>query len=188
MIIDVVDMEDSALGHDRQSQLKINGANSTIITMYGMSNGIAQMITDISKIAGYGSVEVLRIWSHGRPGGQTVSGGHGGEAYRVAHWTGISVANIGAMRSVLTRLNPYLARGARIELRGCDVGAGTDGERLIGELARIWRSPVQAGTTTQYHVDWDGPVIEASSDGGFRSVIGTTIKQAANMVSIFSAH
>ena len=54
-------------------------------------------------------VDVLRICSDGRFGGQTFTGGHGGEAYRVAHWTGISVANIDAITPTLAELAHFMA-------------------------------------------------------------------------------
>ncbi len=173
MVIDVIDMEDAALGAHRAQGLDSRGVSSTRITMYGMCNGVGQMISDIRQRARVGGVDVLRIWSHGRPGGQTVSGGHAGEEGRVLHWTGISVANIGAMRPELERLRPYFAPGARVELRGCNVAGDADGERLLQQLAQIWGVRVQAGTLTQTSVDWVGPVYESTADGAMSCTTGT---------------
>ncbi len=165
-------MEDPVLGKDRQSQLDARGVDSTRIIMYGMSNGVGQMIMDISQLAAVGDVDVLRIWSHGRAGGQTISGGHAGEAGRVQNWTGISVANLGAMSDELGQLNPYFSPSARVELRGCNVAADSQGEALLQGLAGIWGVTVQGGILTQYHIDWDGPVHQSDAQGNLSCTAG----------------
>jgi hypothetical protein len=172
MNIDVIDMEDPALGNDRLQQLNDAGVQSTKIIMYGMCNGVGQMITDITQVAPVAGIGVLRIWSHGRSGGQTISGGHAGEAGRVQDWTGISVANLAAVRDELTPLNPYFAPGARVELRGCNVAADSDGEALLQGLAGIWGVTVQAGILTQYHINWDGPVHQSDANGALSCTAG----------------
>jgi hypothetical protein len=166
MIIDVIDMEDPELGRDRRGQLDRLGARSLKLVMYGMSNGVGQMVRDVAARVPAGRLQVLRIWSHGRSGGQTISGGHGGEAYRVAHWTGISVANLDALRPTLSILTPLFAPNGRVELRGCEVASGEDGQNLLLALAGIWRVPVLAGIATQYRAEWDGTVVQASPSGG----------------------
>ena len=164
MNIDVIDMEDPVLGQHRLDRLNARGAVSEKLIMYGMSNGVGQMIADIIRIAPVGGIEILRIWGHGRSGGQSISGGHAGEEGRRLHWTGISVANIDAMHDQLAELAPYFAHGARVELRGCSVAEGDDGEALLQRLATIWGARVQAGTLTQYSA-WTGPVHESSPTG-----------------------
>ena len=175
MNIDVIDMEDPQLGADRQGQLDRLGANSVRMVVYGMCNGVAQVITNITQVAPIRNLTALRIWSHGRSGGQTFTGGHGGEEYRVAHWTGISTANIEAMRDTLAQLTPYFAPLGRAELRGCEVASGNDGERLLLRLAQIWRVPVLAGSATQYRAEWDGTVVKATPEGGLMCVSPTPI-------------
>ena len=175
MIIDVIDMEDPILGKDREGQLNRLHAQSIRMVMYGMCNGVAQMISDIAQLAPIAGVKVLRIWSHGRSGGQTFTGGHGGEAYRVAHWTGISIANIDAMQETLKKLTPYLSPHGRVELRGCEVASGKDGEQLLLRLAKIWEVPVLAGSATQYRAEWDGTVVKATPEGGLMCVSPTPI-------------
>lgn len=82
MVIDVIDMENPAVGNDVKNGLSRRGM--------GMSNGIGQMVSNIMQCAPQGGVSDLRIWSQGCPGGQTISGGYVGEDGRVQHWTGIS--------------------------------------------------------------------------------------------------
>jgi hypothetical protein len=145
--------------------------------MYGMSNGVAQVISEIANRAPAGGVDVLRIWSHGRAGGQTFTGGHGGEAYRVAHWTGISVANIEAMAPTLAELAPLMAPNGRVELRGCEVANGNEGTQLLVRLAEIWGVPVLAGSATQYRAEWDGTVVMARPDGSLMCTSATGINR-----------
>ena len=177
MIIDVIDMEDPVLGRDREGQLVHLGAKSVRLVMYGMSNGVAQVMTEIAQRVPVRRLNVLRIWSHGRPGGQTFTGGHGGEEYRLAHWTGISVANVGAMQATLERLKPYFAVNGRAELRGCEVAQGLAGEQLLLQLAKIWQVPVLGGSATQYRAEWDGTVVQANPDGGLMCVSPTPINE-----------
>ena len=40
-----------------------------------MSNGVGQMVTNVTRMAKPGEVDVLRLWSHGSSGGQGVSTG-----------------------------------------------------------------------------------------------------------------
>jgi hypothetical protein len=171
MIVDVIDMEDPVLGEHRNRRLDERGATSERLLYYGMSNGVGQMVADIKRLAATGSIEILRIWGHGRSGGQSMSGGHGGEAARRAHWTGFSVANIEELRPQLSELRPLFGRGSRAELRGCSVAAGNDGETLLRRLAEIWGTRVQGGTVNQIS-SWTGPVHEAQPDGSMRCVLG----------------
>jgi hypothetical protein len=173
MDVDVIDMEDPAVGRDVRSRLDARRVASTKITMYGMCNGVGQMIQDIVGVAPRGGVDALRIWSHGRPGGQTVSGGEAGEAGRVQHWTGISVANIDALHDQLVGLNPVFAPGARVELRGCSVAGGAPGDELLQRLARLWGVTVQGGTVVQTGIDWIPPVHQASPSGAMSCTMGT---------------
>ena len=175
MIVDVIDMEDPILGADRAAQLGRLGAHSIKLRMYGMSNGVGQMIQDLASSVPAGRLQVLRIWSHGRSGGQTISGGHGGEAFRVAHWTGISVANLDVLAPTLARLKTLFLPSGRVELRGCEVASGSDGRTLLLRLAKIWGVPVLAGIALQYRAEWDGNVTRASPSGTLTSVGPTPI-------------
>ncbi len=173
MIIDVLDMEDPVLGGNRCQWLEYLGARSVKINMYGMSNGVGQMIEDIIQRAAIGNLNVLRIWSHGGPGMQNVSAGASGSG--AVHWASISVANIGQISDTLGRLTFYFAPHARAELRGCNVAQGASGERLLSQLARIWAVTVQAGTIVQTTGRWSGPVVQADPYGNLSSVTGSPV-------------
>ena len=77
----------------------------------------------------------------------------------------IAVSNIKLLEPFLRNLTPYFASGARVELQGCLVGGGNDGEKLIRELARIWHVRVQATTeeTSISAIGFTGLVVEAHS-------------------------
>ncbi|MBI1745335.1 MAG: hypothetical protein HYR55_01955 [Acidobacteria bacterium] len=179
MIIEVLDMDDSVTGPAANSIGLWNartrpGPGRTIIKYYGMSNGVAQMVADIKKATGRSSINVLRIWGHGYPGGQGVSGGVAGATF-ANDFAGMTVSNVSALSSTLGQLRPLFARGARTELRGCNVAQG-NGDQLLVSLARIWGVPVQGGSITQHAgSNWDGPVTEATPAGGLRCVVGTPL-------------
>lgn len=161
MIIDVIDMEDPAVGRDVSSRLA--GLGTTMVMLYGMCNGVGQMVGDVTRAAGrLNSINALRIWSHGGPGLQNVSAG---AAVANVHWAGISNSNINSLEPTLKSLRPYFAPRARVELRGCDVGLGNAGQRLLIKLAEIFGVEVHAGIVTQYGIGWIGPVHVALPNG-----------------------
>lgn len=169
MNIDVIDNEDPAVGTDCETRLNDRGVSSTHVQMFGMSNGVGQMISDIKQVARVGGVNVLRIWSHAAPGSQNVSAG---QEDQDVHWSGISTANIDAMQNTLATLTPYFSASARVELRGCEVAAGSDGEALLKRLARIWGVTVQGGIVDQDGIDWVGPVHQSDSGGNLSCTAG----------------
>jgi hypothetical protein len=179
MIIEVIDMDDSTTGPASASIGLWNartrpGAGRTILKLYGMSNGVGQMVSEIRQVARAGSISVLRIWGHGYPGGQGVSGGHSGTSFR-DDFAGMTVDNFEGIRGTLGTLRPLFVPGGRVELRGCDVAQG-NGDQLLVKLAKLWGVRVQGGTVVQHAgSNWDGQPVEAGPDGGLRSVIGTPL-------------
>jgi hypothetical protein len=173
MNIDVVDMEDSVLGGNRQQWLAYLRANSTVIEMYGMCNGVAQMVSDVIQRALPGSIEALRIWSHGYPGGQNVTAGASGSG--APERATIAASNLGDLAGDLVRLQPYFQANGRLELRGCSVGQGPAGEQLLVGLARLVGVPVQAAPVVQSTGNWAGSVYQAYPNGALACVIGTPV-------------
>jgi hypothetical protein len=173
MIIDVIDMEDPNLGSNRREWLDYLGASSVKIEMYGQSNGIGQMISDITRRAGLGRLQTLRIWSHGAPGMQNVSAGASGSG--AVHWASLSLTNLPQVMDTLAQLRQYFAPHAHVELRGCNVAQGPQGEQFLIELARIWGVPVQGGTIVQTTGRWAGVVVEAQPNGGLSCTSGVAV-------------
>lgn len=75
MYFDVVDMADSNLGNNRIQGLNNLCVQSTRLQFYGMSNGVAQMVSDIKNALGGGQIDALRIWGNGGPGLKNVTAG-----------------------------------------------------------------------------------------------------------------
>jgi len=174
MKIDVVDMDDPVLGNHRRRLAQ--GSGSTVIELYGMSNGIGQMVADIARVAPRGSVEVLRIWGHGWSGGQLIAAGHSSQL-GVDHGSALWQPNLGRFEPELSRLRPYFRGGARVELKGCQVASGDAGEQFLLGLARIFGVNVVGAVQSQGGMwvsgqHWNGPLVQASPSGALSSVSG----------------
>jgi hypothetical protein len=173
MEINVVDVSDRAL---LKPALQLQRLGQTVIeSNRTVSNAVGVMVKDVISAAGcQGSISVLRIYSHGNEGifniaGGVISGEDDGNA--------IAVSNIKQLEPDLSRLAPYFAPQARVELQGCLVGKGTDGEKLLSELARLWHVRVQATTseTSVAAVQFTGSVVEAHPSGGLTCAPATPI-------------
>ena len=158
---------------DRNLQKK---SNQMILKYGGMSNGVGQMVSDIKQKAQPKGLKVLRIWSHGGPGGQavTLSPGVNPKGQRA----GISMANFGEVKPALDQLTPYFAPRGRVELRGCNVGVGYDGIDLLKVLANLWRVDVYAAINSQPigPIDWLGPVVRVTPRGDYVPTSGIPIE------------
>ena len=177
MKIDVVDMDDLVLGTHRRSLAQSSG--STVIEMYGMCNGISQMVTEIIRVASLRSIEVLRIWGHGWSGGQLIAAGANAQV-GVDHGSALWANNMARYASDLARLNRYFAAGARVELKGCQVGSGKAGEDFVVALAKVIGVTVQAAVDVQGGMwvsgqHWNGPIIQSDSSGALSCVQGSTL-------------
>jgi hypothetical protein len=147
----------------------LKGRTDQLILKYGgMSNGVGQMVTDVTRMTGPGRVRVLRIWSHGFPGGQGVSQGAKDARIDVkGQRVGISLSNLREVTPDLGRLASYFEPQGRLELRGCSVGAGDDGRRLLEALAKLVQADVIAALQEQPigPLDWSGPVLRITRYG-----------------------
>ena len=141
----------------------LDKGNQLIMKFGGMSNGVGQMVTNVTRLAKLGEVRVLRLWSHGFPGGQGVSQGYPDARISVrGQRVGISRSNFDDVAPELARLVPYFGVGGWMELRGCSVGAGDDGSGLLSMLATLVKVPVWAAIKSQPigPIEWSGPVIK----------------------------
>jgi hypothetical protein len=118
-----------------------------------MSNGVGVMVSKIIAMASNsptGLVKNLSIWAHGGPGSQGVS--RGAESAQNEHWAGIDLRTLATnkdMRDLLSRLWEVLDWNGRVELRGCKVGAGVEGQKFLNVLTVLWEVPVYAGEVDQ---------------------------------------
>lgn len=165
MIIDVLDVTEES---DRHEEKAIRASGGRPIVMYGMSGGVEHMVQQVSMRAGLaGQISLLRFHGHGGPGMMNVSAGK--EAH-FEHHSGMANSNSKSVSNALRRLRPFFADPARVELHGCNVAQGVQGEQLLKNLARIWGVPVSAGTETQYggtgrQFTFEGPVHTALPSG-----------------------
>jgi hypothetical protein len=150
-------------------------SNQTIVTYGGMANGVGQMVSDIKRIARPRGLKVLRIWSHGYPGGQAVSVSPG--VNPAGQMAGISMSNYLNLKPDLTQVEPYFAAGGRAELRGCNFSAGSDGIELLTALAKLWKVDVYGAVTSQPigPIDWVGPVTKITPRGDVMNTSGIPI-------------
>jgi hypothetical protein len=175
MYIDCIDMTDSNLGNNRIQGLNAAKVDSTQLQFYGMSNGVAQMVTSVQNALSGGKIDVLRIWGHGGPGIQNVSGGTSGDA-AANDFAGVTVDNLN--QSGLDQLASLFASGGWMELRGCSVGADDAGQALLLGIANLVGVPVYGGEVTQWTVDWSPPVTCATPPGGFSTTDGPKLNGA----------
>lgn len=177
MEIAVVDVSDRAL---LRTEWRLQQLGKTVIeSNLSVSNAVAQMVKDVIQAAGGpGSISVLRIYSHGNQGVFNIAGeiGYDENGKKENYSTekdgnAITVSNIKLLEPFLRNLTPYFSPQARVELQGCLVGGGSQGETLLRELARIWHVRVQATTreTSISAIEFTGIVVEASPSGGLTS-------------------
>jgi len=126
--------------------------------------GVERMIDEIGKRADAGTIDIFRLYAHGNTGIINVAHGHErGEDEDSA----LTLSTVQRLKPLLATLTPYFSSTARVELHGCMVALGTDGERLMLELARLWRVRVQASPDPEPMgaVQFQGRVYEARPGG-----------------------
>jgi Domain of unknown function (DUF4347) len=172
MNIDVIDMTDPNVGNDVTTCLNSLGVVSTQLPLYGMSNGLAQMVSSVQEVATE-AIQALRIWGHGGPGSQNVTGGAAGNAAQ--DFAGLNTDNFGQLRPLAPLFHP----NGWVELRGCSVGAGAEGAALLLDLAALFNVSVYGATTTQSGSDWEGPVTRATPSGSLSTGVGPDVSGSA---------
>jgi Domain of unknown function (DUF4347) len=169
VIIDVVDATSPQDAHEIQA---IKAAGSEPIIMQGMCGAVGQVVQEIiSRARGHRQIVLLRFHGHGAPG--MMNFGAGTEAH-FEHQSGVSVGNFGSVASELARLKLFFAPHGRVELHGCNVAQGNQGEKFIRNLALLWGVPVSAGIASQYgggaaQFQFEGRVHTARPDGSLSS-------------------
>ena len=150
MVIDVIDMTDGS-GQYVKEYLERAGYKH-FVELWGMSGALQVLADRIMTVAPLFTIKVLRVWGHGSAGSQNIAAG------RCAGGSHGSAITLGALNT-LADLGKYFAPGARVELRGCSVA--DDGGKLIGALAQLWYTRVQAARGAQQGLfEWVG-VVEA---------------------------
>lgn len=172
MEINVVDTTDSWF---RKPIIQLTEWRKIVIEMTLGPNGVQRMVDAIIRRAGSpGVITVLRIYAHGRSGAINIAGG---KIDAQDQLSGIGLESLPRLTGTLQSLTPYFAPSARVELQGCRVARGSDGEKLMLKLAKIWRAKVQASPEPASigAVQFAGVVTEANPAGGLACVPRTEL-------------
>ena len=104
-------------------KLEANSLNEAGTKLSGFMKA-ARIVIDSSV-----EIKQLSFYGHGAPGSQSVGAGEGWDSAKE-----ISVASIGSFPGDYKRIYQPLSDGASIYLRGCSVGAGEEGLKLLKEV------------------------------------------------------
>jgi len=138
--IDVVDGTDSSLVALEANDIRAAGGDPIVV--FGMSNGVDFVMSQIAARARPGKVALLRIHGHGNRGMQNVTGG---DINGAPHLASISNSNFGQIAGSLAQIKGIFMGYASVQLLGCSVGGRSGGRTLVGRLADTWGVPVTAG-------------------------------------------
>jgi hypothetical protein len=163
-IIDVVD--NTEFTEVEAGDIRKAGGNP--IEVFGMSNGIAVVMSMISGRAGKGNVALLRLHGHGGSGTQGITSG---TIDGIPHMADLSVDNFTQLQSDLATIKHIFVEFGSVELHGCSVGSGGRGKDLLNKLAVTWGVPVTAGIKTQFAggaktFQFEGPTVTGFPAGG----------------------
>jgi hypothetical protein len=173
MEINVVDVGDSWMNKPLlvlQQQLH----KKDVIELLPGPNGIERMVHEVGKRADVGSIDVLRLYAHGNSGIINVGAG---KHIDEARGSTLTLDTLKQLKPLLSSLAPYFSSTARVELHGCLVSKGAEGEQLMLELAKVWGVRVQASPETEPigSVQFQGPLYEANPHRGLSCTIPTPI-------------
>jgi Domain of unknown function (DUF4347) len=173
MEINVVDITDRWL---LKEWVQLNEWKKIVIEMHPGPNGVARMVDAIVELAKCpGTITVLRIYAHGNSGVINIAAGK--DPYGSDRLSGIDLENLPKLTPTLERLRPYFAPNARVELHGCFVAKGSDGEKLMLKLAKLWNARIQASPMDLPigAVNFQGPAYEANQSGGLSCAVATDL-------------
>lgn len=144
--IDVVDAHDPSVGATEAADVRAAGGEP--IVLYGQSNGVAVMVSEVIRRAGrHRRIALLRIHSHGAPGSMNITAG---EEALDEHMTSLDLSTLWYTGPQLAALAPYFVPWGSTELMGCNVGEGSSGTQLLNRVAGFLQVPVSAGVRTQF--------------------------------------
>jgi hypothetical protein len=124
-----------------------------LIESGGMSNGVAQLVTEIrARARGQQSLMMLRFHGHGGPGLVAISAGsrHStGGIDGIAAQAVISLSLLQTLAPVLTQIRPLMHNFGFVELHSCRIAQGSNGMQFVKQLANVIHAPVRAGMSKQ---------------------------------------
>lgn len=138
-----------------------------------LQNAVNQILAVLGKD---GKIECLRFFGHGRPGRQLVGCGENepGPDQQIAWRNGKMFG-----KTQLRRLEGRFAPGAVLELRGCNVADGKNGEALLLNIAGLLKVVVCAGNGRQADTgdvfEWENSMVQATP--GSSKVVKATVEK-----------
>ncbi len=127
------------------------------------ADSVKGMVDGIIADADGHPIDDLEIEGHGSPGEQVI-----------AKDVSLKYPLTDEQKAELVRLKPHLSPDAVITLDGCQVGAGTDGEKLLKEMSELLGVKVKAGTGYQRLTPGiEGSEVTATPDGKGGSTLST---------------
>ena len=169
-VIDAIDVTDPTVAEDVVPPIS---KWTDPIVLGGMSNGVAQLVTDIrARVRGKNSLMMLRLHGHGSPGLIAIS--HGSRRVSpginpTLAQTVISMELLPTLTPLLQQIAPLMNNFGFVELHSCRVGEGAGGENFVRRLAQTFRAPVRAGVSKQHTTDvftLTGNTFSGFPDGG----------------------
>lgn len=142
-VVDVIDASDLRVLFEDHPFLR--DGDSEVVLSFGMSRGTQELIEQLVRKYGQGTVGLLRFHGHGGPGEMRVAGGGA-----------VTTSSIAALHFRFTQawdyyrlLGSVLKPYGSIEMHGCRVAAGAQGQRLMTAFADACGHPVSAGLRYQ---------------------------------------
>jgi Putative peptidoglycan binding domain len=172
-VVSSVDMTDPALATDVAA---LKAAGDTPIEMYGMCNGLEQLMTNVAGRAGGKSIAALRLDGHGNLGRWlTVSVGDVVDMPRneyklieKEYHSYVDSKHYAEVEPVLARLSRRFAPFGFAEHHGCTLGKRPETRKMLAKLADLWGVPFSVGITTQdvgAVTYFNGPVVTVFPHG-----------------------
>lgn len=140
------------------------------IRVGGLCNGVAQVMSDVTRVAPLHGITDLIFKSHGAAGMQGLGVGTGADVPDPGAIMSILSTRYlasAANRKVVSLITPYFNPKGRVALYGCHTGDDDAGIAFVKDLATIWKVPVIASTwyNLKNSATLFGSTIEAYPDG-----------------------
>ena len=169
-------MTDMMFRYEGEQTVRVNAPN--LFGARSALNGAKSISLQLNK-----PIQKMRLYGHGNPGVQGMGRGNWSQTsdWNAARsFDAISYANVDALYPEIAALGQCFSSDGVLEFHACSVGAGTEGDRLLGKMARYLGHSVFAGIELQYsmgqarpsqrsHLYWDakfeGNIKGATPDG-----------------------
>lgn len=146
---DVVDTTDPSLMSAEVRWLEKLGGSPILMKSGETVNEMVQRLLDKRNGS---QITLLRIHGHGFPGFQAVASGKIRNAPPMA---AITLEHFQRVENSLGRLKSAFSPAGGVNLMGCNVAEGPEGEQLLKKLANLWGVPINGSAQLQYACSYD---------------------------------